>query len=104
MSRANHRHISDLTNEEMLLLSKQIVLNSSYFDNYENTLGVDVREAKDWFDGYMIDVYERAVEDGVTDEEFEKNFYDVIDKYDTDDFLIDRFEDWQASLNYAAYA
>lgn len=104
MSRANHRHISDITNEEMLQLRKQIAFNSSYFDDYENTLGVDVREAKDWFDGYMIDLYERAVDDGVTDEEFEKNFYDVIDKYDTDDFLIDRFEDWQASLNYAAYA
>lgn len=104
MSKANHRHISDLSNEEMLQLRKQIVLNSLYFDDYENTLGVDVRETHDWFDGYMNDVYQRAIDDGVTDEEFGKDFFGMIDKYDTDAFLIDRFEDWQASLNYAAYA
>lgn len=104
MSKSNHRHISDLSNEEMLQLRKQIVLNSLYFDDYENTLGVDVREAHDWFDGYMNDVYQRAIDDGVTDEEFGKDFFGMIDRYDTDEFLIDRFEDWQASLNYAAYA
>lgn len=93
-----HKHITDLTDQEMVQLRGEIVLNSLYYDDYENSLGVPAVEAYHWFDSYMNEVYEAAVEDGVTDEQFGKDFFSMMDKYDTDEFLLASFHQWQEGL------
>lgn len=93
-----HKHITDLTDQEMVQLREEIVLNSQHYDDYENSLGVPAVEAFHWFDGYIRDVYDAAVRDGVTNEQFGKDFYGMVDKYDTDDFLLASFHQWQEGL------
>lgn len=46
-------HIKDLTPMDVLSLRRQIVLGSIYLIEYENDLGVDPKEASDFFDGYI---------------------------------------------------
>lgn len=81
----NEKHIDDLTDEELIELRKEIVLNSIFIYDFENHFGIDPYEVHDFFEGYADYLFERASEEGFDDIE---NAFNVIEAYDDDDNLI----------------
>ena len=74
-----------LTREELRDLRNEIVLNSLYTSDYENTHHILPRDVQDFFDGYVEYLYELAEENG------EKlDIQDLCMKYDNPDNL----ENW----------
>ena len=71
--------------EEVLDLRKQIVLNSLFISDYRNSLGVNAREACDFFDGFMEFIGELADEDGF--DVTYATYNDFFKKYDTPENL-----------------
>jgi hypothetical protein len=47
------RHIEDLTKEELTKLRKEICIGSIYFDDYNNSFGIDKYELSNWCDEYI---------------------------------------------------
>lgn len=74
-----------LTREELWDLRKEIVLNSLYTSDYENTHHILPRDAQNFFDGYVEYLYELAEENGE-----EPDIHDLCIKYDNADNL----ENW----------
>lgn len=74
-----------LTKEELWDLRKEIVLNSLYTSDYENTHHILPRNTQDFFDGYVEYLYELAEENGEN-----PDIQDLCIKYDNADNL----EDW----------
>ena len=74
-----------LTREELCDLRNEIVLNSLYTSDYENTHHILPRDVQDFFDGYVEYLDELAEEDGE-----ELDITDLYAKYDNPDNL----ENW----------
>lgn len=74
-----------LTKEQLWNLRQQIVLCSLYYSDYENDMGIDSHNCHDFFDGYAEYLGNRMEGDGHK----EKEFFDLLDKYDTLDNLYD---------------
>ena len=71
-----------LTKEELWDLRKEIVLNSLFTSDYENTHHILPRDAQNFFDGYVEYLYELAEENGE-----EPDIHDLCIKYDNADNL-----------------
>lgn len=74
-----------LTKEELCDLRNEIVLNSLYTSDYENTHHILPRDVQDFFDSYVEYLYELAEEDGE-----ELDIMDLCAKYDNPNNL----ENW----------
>ena len=74
-----------LTREELWDLRNEIVLNSLYTSDYENTHHILPRDVQDFFDGYVEYLYELAEENGE-----KPDIQDLCIKYDNPDNL----ENW----------
>lgn len=74
-----------LTREELRDLRNEIVLNSLYTSDYENTHHILPRDAQNFFDGYVEYLYELAEENGEN-----PDIQDLCIKYDNADNL----ENW----------
>lgn len=74
-----------LTKEELWDLRKEIVLNSLFTSDYENTHHILPRDVQDFFDGYIEYLYELAEENGEN-----PDIQDLCKKYDNPDNL----ENW----------
>ena len=74
-----------LTREELCDLRNEIVLNSLYTSDYENTHHILPKDVQDFFDGYVEYLYELAEEDGE-----ELDIMDLCAKYDNPNNL----ENW----------
>ena len=59
---AKQKHIWELSKRKILKLRKEIVLNSMYLSDYENSFGINREEAYHYFDGYMDFIWEIAKE------------------------------------------
>lgn len=68
----NEIHLSELTEDEVRQLEKQIVMGSVYAEDYENTFGVNPNEVSNYVDGYL-----ETKEDPEEYGEYE-TFYDYI--------------------------
>lgn len=70
-----------LSREQLQQLRSEIVLDSCYFRDYENSLGIDTHYVSAFFDGYSEYLSELMNEDGIPDNErLDKlHFYDTID-------------------------
>ena len=76
----------DLTREDLIKLREEIVLNSLYTSDYENSFGFKAHSVAVFFDGYISYLEELAEEDNFhTDNDFE-----FFNKYDN----IDNLESW----------
>lgn len=73
-----------LSNEALIDLRNQIVLNSLYYSDYKNDYLLDEREVSLFFDSFLSYVSELMEEDGIADESFFENLKD----YDTAENLI----------------
>jgi len=87
--------MKDLTREQLLELRKQVVLNSLYISDYENSFGIDPNKVCLFFDSYMEYLNELLDESGY--EYKANNYFDEIFKLDNDDNLIDYFNsiEWE---------
>lgn len=75
------KNFEKLTKEELVELRNDIVLNSHYLADYENSFGFNAVQVSYFFGGYVDYIFEFAEEDGVTD------FSCVFDAYDTEENL-----------------
>lgn len=57
---AKQKHVWELPKRNILKLRKEIVLNSLYLSDYENSFGIDREEVYHYFDGYMDFIWETA--------------------------------------------
>lgn len=73
--------IKDLGPRQIWKLRKQIVVNSLYLIDYENSYGVDPLEVSEFFDGWLDFLVEDMKEDHSDYED--DMFWDLFPKYDT---------------------
>lgn len=74
-----------MTKETLWALRKQIVLNSLFIADYQNTFGIDSHAVCDFFDGYL-DYLEEAMEKEVAGFK-DEDFFVWLPRYDTPDNL-----------------
>ena len=72
-----------MTKTSLWKLRQEIVLNSLYTSDFENTFGYTVHSVQRFFDGYMSYLEELMDDDGVSD----NDVFNVLSKYDTIDNL-----------------
>ena len=78
------KRFEDLTSAELSKLRSEIVLNSLYVSDYNNSFGFDANDICSFFDGYVSYLEEIAEEDGFTEW---GNIFKMFEKYDTEDNL-----------------
>lgn len=74
-----------IKDEIIIDLRKQIILNSLFYSDYENSYGIDTHQVCDFFDGFISFISELMDEDGIPDEDFFKH----LDMYDTEENLLE---------------
>lgn len=72
-----------LTKNKLWELRQEIVLNSYFEPDYQNSFGFTTESVFVFFDGYMSYLEELMAEDGVSD----SDVFNVLGKYDTIDNL-----------------
>lgn len=80
------KRFEDLTREDLAKLRDEIVLNSLFIHDYENSFGFDPNSVCMFFDSYISYLDELAEEDGV----YIEDTFEFFDKYDT----LDNLESW----------
>ncbi len=82
------KRLENFKREDLAEFRKQIVLNSLFVSDYQNSLGISSDSACLFFDSFMSFIEDLAEEDGfkLTD----KNWKEFFEKYDT----LDNLEDW----------
>ena len=89
--------LKDLTTEQLLQLRKEIVLNSLYISDYENSFGIDPHIVCDFFEGYVMNMEDLwKYEFAENRYNYEQNYFDNEDNYwnyfvENEDNLIDFF-------------
>lgn len=81
-------NFADLSSAQLADLRKEIVLNSLYISDYDNSFGYDPIHINTFFDGYVSYLEELAEEDGYTEWD---NIFKMFDIYDTEENLWDWF-------------
>lgn len=79
--------IKDLTLSQLKELRYEVVMNSLFLKDYENSFGIDAKEVCDFFDGYVQYLFEIAEEKLHSD----YDFYEVIENYDSTSNLLKYF-------------
>lgn len=68
-----------MTKRDLQVLRNEIILNSLFISDYENSFGLDPWEVNAFFDGYLDYLEDLMLENDCTDE----NYFDNLEKYDT---------------------
>ncbi|HKM08490.1 MAG TPA: hypothetical protein VJ869_16145 [Sphaerochaeta sp.] len=68
-----------MTKEKLWELRQEIVLNSLYYADYENSMGYTTHSVCDFFDGYLSYIGELMEEDGFGDD----HFFEQLPNYNT---------------------
>lgn len=82
-----------LSREQLQQLRNEIVLDSCFIHDYDNTLGIDAHYVCAFFEGYSEYLSELMDEDGIPDNEK----LDKVHLYDT----IDNLENYQGCVEYS---
>ena len=80
------KRFEDLTRRDLIKLRKEIVLNSLFISDYENSFGFSPKSVNFFFDSYISFLDELAEEDNFNTDDINEFF----NKYDT----IDNLENW----------
>lgn len=83
-----------MTKEKLWELRQEIVLNSLYYADYENSMGYTPHSVSGFFDGYLYHLGELMKEDGFGDDQF----FEKLPVYDTLENLWDWYEADECSL------
>ena len=68
-----------LSKKDLQVLRNEILLNSLFISDYENSFGLDLWEVNAFFDGYLDCLEDLMLENDCSDE----NYFDNLEKYDT---------------------
>ena len=68
-----------LSKKDLQVLRNEILLNSLFISDYENSFGLDLWEVNTFFDGYLDYLEDLMIENNCSDE----NYFDNLEKYDT---------------------
>jgi len=82
------KHLRDLSTEDVVELRKEVNLADEFYDNKFN---VPVKEAKEFFDGYLAYIVRTAYSNG--DGDLDRN--DKINKYDNEKTLIEYYNSYE---------
>lgn len=82
-----NKNFEDLTTQELQKLRNEIVLNSIFYGDYDNSFGFDIKHIYQFFDGYVSFLEELAEEDNYSDWE---NVLEMFNRYDT----IENLQSW----------
>lgn len=85
------RDIKTLTNEEVLMLRREIVLNSLFTADYHNSLEIAPVEASCFFDGFLdscAEDYKERHGHGVVNID---DYHEFLAEYDTPEQLLEYF-------------
>lgn len=77
--------------ESLWELRQEVVLNSMFTSDFQNSFGVDPHACQDFFDGYVSDLEDRAKEAGKSSDDI----FDIIKEFDNKDNLYS----WYTSLS-----
>lgn len=77
------KNFENLTKEELVELRKEIILNSLFVDDYENSFGFDANHIATFFEGYVSYLEELANEDGFK----YHTAFELFEKYESDENL-----------------
>lgn len=77
-------NFENLTSAELAKLRSEIILNSLYVSDYDNSFGFDSNHISTFFEGYVSYLEELAKEDGYTEWD---NIFKMFDIYDTEENL-----------------
>lgn len=84
------KRFENFTREDLQSLRNEVVLNSLYVSDYNNSFGISANSVCDFFDSYMSFIEEMANEDGFEyGRQSEHTFADFFEKYDTIDNLLE---------------
>lgn len=86
------RHLSDLGPIQLWRLRKDIRLNSIFLFDYHNRYEIPVKEAYDFFMGYL-DFLEELMKEEIPNYN-PNNFWDYIDLFDTKHNLLEWYSCW----------
>ena len=81
----------DLNSAHLAQLRGEIVLNSLFTNDYNNSFGFAPKSVQSFFDGYMEYLWELAKEDYTEDELDELDAFDSVNEYDDVDTLFDYY-------------
>ena len=81
----------ELTKENLWKLRKEIVLNSLYLSDYENSFGIDEEDLLYFFEGYLEDLG-YLMEENI-ENYFDEMFFGYLGEYDTEDNLYNYYLD-----------
>ena len=87
------KRFENFTKEDLQSLRNEIVLNSLFVSDYNNSFGISAKSVCDFFDSYMEFLSELAFEDNFKIGNPSKGMHtydEFFDKYDT----IDNLENW----------
>lgn len=89
--------IKELSKEQLWKLRQEVVLNSLFTNDFENSFGIDAKECQSFFDGYVEYLSELVEEDS---EKFNVVVVQALD-YDSPDNLYNWFccIEWQKGNN-----
>ena len=85
-----------LTTKELISLREDIILGSLYYSDYKNTLNLKAQDVFDFFDAYLNYLEELMDED--TKDYSDEQFWEFLDKYDTDANLINFYHTYEYEL------
>lgn len=85
-----------LTTKELISLREDIILGSLYYSDYKNTLNLKAQDVFDFFDAYLNYLEELMGED--TTDYSDEQFWDFLNKYDTDANLINFYHTYEYEL------
>lgn len=75
--------LKTLNKNQLWQLRQEIVLNSLFLNDYENSFGINARECCDFFDGYVEDLVDMARERNIKTD----SILDIIELFDNADNL-----------------
>lgn len=85
-----------LTTKELISLREDVILGSLYYSDYKNTLNLKVQDVFDFFDAYLNYLGELMEED--IKDYSDEQFWDFLNKYDTDENLINFYHTYEYEL------
>ena len=83
------------TKVELWQLRNEIVLNSLYEKDYSNSFGISEGVCQDFFDGYVEELCLKA-----KDDDFNEDFVDILNFYDTPDNLFNYYSSCENAFDY----
>lgn len=86
-----------MQNENLVKLRKEVVLNSLFTKDFENSFGIPAKECQDFFDSYFEWLWDAMEDDGI---ERDCDRCDALEEYDNDENLIEYYNMFDEDFDF----